>query len=195
MNNRQKKELNKLTIFARKLTPKNWVIVPNGIRPELIPGNFYIHINVLDNDTFFEIYDDVDYVAVTKWPIQFINVSGFPSGKIKRNLNKSGAGSISHIEVEYRDGFLGNLSVFTHEMAHVAEFRRLSQISHQWKEAYPGRSCSFIIENEEHGLRFLWAYRILIKRLEKFADKQTIKLCRADFKLHENILKCEREIS
>jgi hypothetical protein len=190
MNNRQKKELNKLTEFARKLTPKNWIIVPDGIRPELIPGNFYIYVSVFDDETFFETYDDAEYVAVTRWPIQFINLPSRPSDKTKRNLNKSGAGSISRIDVEYRDAFLGDLSVFTHEMAHVAEFRRLSQISHQWKEAYPGSSFSLIIENEEHGLRFLWAYRIFIKRLENFADKKTIKLCRVDFELHENNLKC-----
>jgi hypothetical protein len=194
MNNRQKKELNRLTNFARKLIPNNWVIVPNGIRSELIPGRFYIYLNIMDKETLDEIYDYEEYLAVVRLPIMFLGIYGPSCDEGNRCLKQNVNGTFSRIDIDYRDDFLGNLSVFTHEMAHVAELRRLSQISHQWKQAYPGSSFSLIIENEEHGLRFLWAYRIFIKRLKNFADNKTIKLCRADFELYENILKCERGI-
>ena len=164
--------------FANQITPQNWIVREFLHNHEIKPGNLYINI-IPFNKADWRIKNARAQVK----QMEFLKISDvvntWGSKNAVKALNKYGDGTFSRTEIEILiDDYDDLKGTMVHELAHIVAARLLAQKKHVWKLPY----VIVLPIGEDtipHGPVFQWAYKLLIKRVERIDDLVAEK-CRND---------------
>jgi hypothetical protein len=178
---------------ANLITPPNWNVYVNPKEWSYKPGvlNIWLWIHQYSGDDDWEDLDtdSDDWVGQKHGAQRYSRISlwAYSIDEAKRRLESCGDGTIGDTEIWLKEVWLG-VDVLIHELAHVVADRL-----HAWNEktyrAQVGLNMTPPPEEDPHGAFFQRAYRIMIKRAEKYLSGDEIRRNKADLNMYEERLR------